>query len=242
MSFDLHSLEFYKLQEDKKDVCKYIYASLDGSIYDIAHVVHFLYKDIYKVARLKSKLWYVFDGLKWKPSELGPYYELSTKVVDIYNMYIKEEIEKRQTIEDQIELESCNPSENETQILHYKHSLKTTQRIIASFEKICQKLKNVHTKESICKECLYLFYDSEFLSHLDTNKNLICFLNGILDFQNNLLRGGLCTDNISIVINTNFVTPKTKKEKNELSILLEDFQSFCDKITSKRQNKLLFIV
>ena len=109
-------------------------------------------------------------------------------------------------------------------------------------EKIILKLKTVNTKESICKECLYLFYDPDFLLNLDINKNLICFLNGILDLSQNKLRNGVFSDNISIVINANFIPPKTRKEKQELSILLEEFNKFREKITLKRQNKLVFFV
>jgi len=241
MSFDLHSVDFTNVQDDKKDLCRYVYSSLDGTIYDIAKLVHFLYKDHYRVARLKSKLWFVFDGLKWKPSELGPYYELSTNVVRIYQQFVMEELDKKKVLEDQIE-SSNNELTTEDDIQHYKHSLKTTDRIITNMEKIISKLKSVNTKESICKECLYLFYDPDFLFKLDMNKNLICFLNGILDLSQNKLRDGMFSDNISIVINVNFIPPKTKKEKKELSILLEEFHKFREKITSKRQNKLTFYV
>jgi hypothetical protein len=183
----------------------------------------------------------VFDGLKWKPSELGPYYELSTNVVNIYQQFVMEEIEKKKVLEDQIE-GIDNELTTEDDIQHYKHSLKTTDRIITNMEKIILKLKTVNTKESICKECLYLFYDPDFLLNLDMNKNLICFMNGILDLSQNKLRDGVFSDNISIVINANFIPPKTRKEKKELSILLEEFHKFREKITSKRQNKLIFFV
>ena len=36
MSFDLHSINFSNVQDEKKDLYKYIYSSLDGTIYDIA--------------------------------------------------------------------------------------------------------------------------------------------------------------------------------------------------------------
>lgn len=241
MSFDLHSIDFSNIKDDKKELYKYIYTSLDGSVYDIAQLVFFLYKDVYKVAKLKSKIWYVFDGLKWKPSELGPYYELSTNVVDIYTKAMNEEIEKKQSIHEHIESFSKDLYTDQ-EMVHYKNSLKTTERIISNLEKNIQKLKNVNTKESICKECLYLFYDPDFLSQLDKNKHLICFLNGILDLNQNKLRPGCSTDNISLIINANFVPPKTKNEKRELSILLEEFDKFRSKITMKRQNKFIFMV
>lgn len=240
MSFDLHSFDLNEIKQDKKDLCKYIYSSLDGTIYDIAQLVYYIYKDIYKVAKLKSKLWYFFDGLKWKPSELGPYYELSTNVVLIYQSYINEETEKKQSLTDQLNAHDTE-LQTEQELYHYKHLLKQTEDRITNMEKIVLKLKSVNSKEAICKECLYLFYDPDFLSVLDMNPNLICFLNGILDLEhNNILRPGTFSDNISIAINVNFIPPKTKKEKSELSVLLEDFHKFRYKITSKRKNKLIY--
>ena len=241
MSFDLHSIDFSNIKDDKKELYKYIYSSLDGSVYDIAQLVHFLYKDVYKVARLKSKMWYVFDGLKWKQSELGPYYELSTNVLDIYVQVLNEEIEKKKHVHELLE-SFTNELYTESEIVHYKNSLTTTERIISNLEKMIMKLKNVNSKEAICKECLYLFYDPDFLFKLDTEQHLICFLNGILDLNHNTLRNGQSTDYISIVVNANFVPPKTKCEKKELSILLDNFHTFRRKITMKRQNKLLFMI
>jgi hypothetical protein len=227
------------LEEDgSKHMTKFIYDSLDGTIYDIALVVLNLYKDIYKVATLKTKLWYVFDGLKWIQSELGPYYKLSENVVDIYKQYMSSEIEKKIAIEQQIEHLDKEGTDHEKSVV--KNTLKKIEKTIVKIEKVIMKLKNVVSKESICKECLYLFYDSNFLYTLDTNTNLICFQNGVLDLEKNVLRNGYILDNISIIVNANFELPKTKKEKKEFILLLDEFKAFRDNITSKRQNELVF--
>lgn len=245
MSFDL-SMSFDRnimTMENKNEIMKYVYASIDGTLYDIATVVHFLYKDRYKVAKLKSKLWYVFDGLKWKPSELGPYYQLSTIVATLYQDVIKEETEKKEIFEQQLnklEVDENDSSKKEHNFL--QNSLKNTEKVIHSFQKIVEKLKNVNTKESICKECLYLFYDPEFLCKLDTNPNLICFQNGILDLEQKELRTGRFEDYISISIKLVFTNPKTREEQKELGAILDEFQQFRNKITSKRQNKLEYVV
>lgn len=247
MSFDLTmSLDKELLIPDKKrELMKYIYASLDGSVYDIATVVHHLYENLYKVAKIKSKLWYVFDGLKWKPSELGPYYQLSTTVAKLYNDVLFDERDKKETFESQLnninEFDE-NDHEKQKEIQFIKNSLKTTEKVIYSLEKIVDKLKNVNTKETICKECLYLFYDPDFLYKLDMNSNLICFTNGVLDLQQKELRQGRYDDYISLSIKLNFINPKSISEQKELSHLLEEFQQFRNKITNKRQNKLVYVV
>lgn len=231
--------------ENKNEIMKYIYASIDGTLYDIATVVHFLYKNLYKVAKLKSKLWYIFDGLKWKPSELGPYYQLSTIVASLYQDVIKDETDKKEVFEQQLNKLEVSNDENECSVkeIHFlQNSLKNTEKVILSFQKIVEKLKNVNSKESICKECLYLFYDPDFLSKLDTNPNLICFSNGILDLEQKELRTGRFEDYISISIKLAFINPKTREEQKELGAMLDEFQQFRNKITSKRQNKFEYVV
>lgn len=248
MSFDLSSSVDKNLVmlENKKDLMKYVYASIDGTVYDIATVVHYLYDNVYKVAKLKSKLWYIFDGLKWRPSELGPYYQLSTTVARIYQDVLLDEIEKKVLFEEQIskinEFDKENDMDIKKQELFLNNSLKTTEKMIYNLEKIVDKLKNVNTKETICKECLYLFYDPEFLYRLDTNSNLICFSNGVLDLEQKELRQGRYEDYISISIKLNFTNPKSRDDQIELANLLEEFQQFRNKITSKRKNKLVYEV
>jgi phage/plasmid-associated DNA primase len=74
------------------------------------------------------------------------------------------------------------------------------------------------------------------------NSNLICFTNGVLDLQEKELRQGRYEDYISISIKLNFTNPKTINEQKDMSNLLEEFQQFRDKITNKRQNKLVYVV
>jgi hypothetical protein len=227
---------------DKPDLKKYVYASLDGSLYDIAVVVHYLYHDTYKVTKIKTKSWYIFDGLKWKLSELGPYYKLSSDVVSIYEYCMKEEEQTKKILEDRLlHTELSMSSESGINMNdRVKNELKKKLANILCFNKIIEKLKNVNTKETICKECIYLFYDPEFNNCLDINPNLICFQNGVLDLQKKKLRYGHRSDNISITINYVFKQPKTTLEKQEFSKMLEDFQKFRKKIISKRQSRLVF--
>ena len=238
-SLDLGSDQFNWIKPSEKEhICKYVYGSLDGSIYDIACFVYFLYNGIYKVAKLSTKQWFVFDDLKWKQSELGPYYQLSTQVVDIYKVFLQYEYDKRNSLEEQIEVVT---TKYQNELSSHKNTLKNTYKTIIKFEKLIDKLKNVNSKDSICKECLYLFYDPDFLYTLDSNPYLICFNNGIFDLEKNILRQGNINDNVSIVINSNFVMPKTKAEKQQFAIMLEEFQTFRQKILYKRQNKLVFV-
>jgi hypothetical protein len=214
--------ECYFFEKFKSDISNLVYSSVDDSMYSIAQLVHFIYENKYTVAKLKSKSWFMFDGIKWKQTELGPYYELSIEIVNIYTHFLNIEINKL-----------------ENDILDEKQLIEAN---IQKFTKIIEKLKNVNTKENICKECLYLFYDSEFINKLDTNPHLISFQNGVLDLQENKFRKGYSNDYISLSIDMVFSTPSTKKQKHDLSIILDNFHEFRRKIINMRKNKLVFSV
>ena len=194
----------------------YVDAALSGQTYDIAKLVHALFQNTFRVARLKTKLWYVFDGLKWRASEIGPYHELSKTVAPIF--------EKRL----QFEIQTSGMDHDST--------------IINRLETIIYKLKNVNTKELICKECLYMFYDPDFIYKLDVNYSLVCFANGVLDIKHNDFRAGTHTDNISLSIDMDFIHPKTTQEQSELQRVLDMFNKYRRTVVDRRREKYIFVV
>jgi len=175
--------------------------SLSGNSYDIAKIVYYLYKDDYVCGKLKSKLWFKFNNNKWKTTELGPYNELSNNIVQLY-------IKFSETFE--------NNKDNE--------------KIIEQINNNIIKLKNVSFKETVCRECLYLFYDPEFIIKLDRKIHLICFKNGIWDMNNKILRSGLKNDYISLSIDSNYNT----NEIDNIDYIINQFLEFRKKILIKR--------
>ena len=159
---------------DDEKLYSLIEESINGYTYDIAKVVYYLYEDKYVCGRLKNKLWFHFVNHKWKETELGPYKELSTNILDLF-----EEFKNK-----------LNPEEN--------------KGLIEKTETIILKLKNVTFKENICKECLYLFYKPDFIHSLDRNINLICFRNGVWDISNKTFRKGEKEDYISLSIDVEY--------------------------------------
>ena len=155
---------------DDKKLLRLIVDSITGYTYDIAKVVHYLYKYKYVCGKLKNKLWFHFENHKWKETELGPYKELSTNILNLFEEYkSKLDIEK-------------------------------DKGTIDKSEALILKLKDVPFKEKICRECLYLFYKPDFIYGLDRNINLICFNNGVWDIQNKTFRNGEKEDYISLSI------------------------------------------
>ena len=159
---------------DDEKLYSLIEESINGYTYDIAKVVYYLYEDKYVCGRLKNKLWFHFVNHKWKETELGPYKELSTNILNLF-----EEFKNK-----------LNPDENKV--------------LIEKAETIILKLKNVTFKENICRECLYLFYKPDFIHSLDRNINLICFRNGVWDISNKTFRKGEKEDYISLSIDMEY--------------------------------------
>ena len=171
--------------------------------YDISKIVYYLYQDDYVCGKIKSKIWYHFENHKWKQTELGPYKELSTNIVSLFEKY------KELVINDELSLDKVNI--------------------------IITKLKNVTFKESICRECIYLFYDSDFINSLDRNINLICFNNGVWDIRNKVFRDGVKTDNISLSIGINYDDGDDKMDH-----IINQFIQFRKKILIKRSPNHIF--
>ena len=210
-------------------------ASIHGSIFDIASAVHLMFTDDYKSGRLKNKLWFKFDGNKWKQSEIGPYFELSTKVLAVYQHLLNKTIENEVTNEKS--LSKVHFEDEVKQLNDLKQQL--TDRILA-LENIISRLKNVNFKEAICKECLYLFYDPEFISRLDKKMNLICFQNGVLEKNENIFRQGKREDMISIVIDMEYNEPNNEDEQMKMTNIISRFETFRTNIVKKRIPKTLY--
>lgn len=193
----------------------------ESCMYDIAQVVHYMYKKTYVVGRLKNKIWFHFENHKWKQTELGPYYELSTVVLTLYINIMNELLkfkEKTQEVDE-----------------------KDLDTLIRNCDIIIRKLKNVNYKEQICKECLYLFYDSSFMLNLDRQVNLICFRNGVFDVSNNSFRDGKESDNNLIFIDHNYTEPSNEEEQLALNTLFENFNTFRYNILKKRDVKNAYV-
>lgn len=181
-----------------------------GSYFDIAMILYHLCKDQYVVTSIKNKIWFAYKEHKWVKTELGPYKELSTHVVFLFNEYRKS--------------------------LVYKQKKQRSKRLadkIIKCEDIILLLNESSCKEKVCKECLYIFYDDQFINKLDEDSNLVPFKNGVYDIHDGKLRDGLFSDYLSIYINKNFSTDDLDNDR-----LIRDFQLFRNEMISKRYRNL----
>ena len=179
-----------------------------ANYFDVALILHQLYKDTYVVTNIKKKTWFSFHENVWEEREIGPYTELSTTILSIFK--------------DQMKLLKKNKRKDH----------------IVNCEKIIKMLGNPNEKENICQECLYIFYDSNFIKRLDCNSKLIPFNNGVLCLDSNDFRDGRSTDFLSIYINGDYKVPKTTAEAKNLDKLIKDFVIFRQKHIRKRLDEI----
>lgn len=208
--------------------------SINGTLYDIAQVVFHLLKDDYVSARLKNKLWFKFDGTKWCQIEEGPYYELSTNIVSRYEVFLKD------LLLTEIELKNRKSADNlETEDKSLDEQLKLVQGEITKTNGIIDKLKNVNFKESLCKECLYLFYNRDFISDLDKNDHLIVFKESVYDMKQKMVRSGEKADMVSIYIDAVY-DEVISNEEVDYDELVNNFIHFRKNLLKKRHPKNVY--
>lgn len=201
-----------------------------GMIYDIATVTHYLLKDVYRVAKLKSKLWYTFDGIKWKTVEAGPYYDLSKVVLKHYDTYKQRQVQEKTSIEQLLETPQF-----ESEILVNTEKLSKIDSDISKIQNIITKLKNVSFKESVCKECLYMFYDSHFLTNLDKKEHLVCFRDCTYDIIKKEVVESKSSNLLSIYIDLDYATLSSNDSGVDLEEIIDKYITFRKTIVKRRR-------
>lgn len=211
------------------DFEEYVNKSLSGHLYDIAIIVHKLYREKYVCARIKNKLWFTYDGTRWAYSEIGPYQEISTHVVSIY----QQRIDKWRN--EHTELQRCKESPEGCDVRAVENKLGILSYKLERADSLIMKLKHVGFKESLCKECTYQFYDPEFLGKLDRQRHLVCFRNGVLDLEAKTFREGRKSDYISLYIDEDYIET-TEDDKARI----HRFTAFREGMLRRRKNGFCF--
>jgi P4 family phage/plasmid primase-like protien len=93
-------------------------------------------------------------------------------------------------------------------------------------QEIMVKLKRTNDKNNILREAGEELYDGKFIQNLDTNKHLLCFNNGVIDFNSKTFRDGYPQDCITKTTGINYVefdatNPDIHAVSNELVTFME---------------------
>ena len=182
----------------------------EGGEVELAQVLYQIYKNDYVCTSIKGNIWYKYVNHRWKINDSGTSLRksISDKMRTIYNVKSLE-LSKELSLK----IENGNLDENEKQKLVEKQKL-IARKII----EIIKFLNKSNDKKNIMIEAKELFYDGDFIEKLDQNPYLLCFNNGVMDFNENVFREGRPDDHVSLTTKINYVklTDKTKEIQEEI--------------------------
>ena len=212
------SLMWWALQEDeakfeiikKQTIDYYVDITVVGRTdYDIAMVLYQLFKDRFKCASHRNKIWYEFTGPLWNESEEGTALrrKLSNKLASIY-------FAKIHAVKDKAG-EGMSQTEHDSMVTTCK-----------SLTIISQALRNTSSKNNIMKEAQEIFYENGFQNKLDVNPMLLGCKNGIIDFDKGEFREGQPEDYLSMSTHINYVPlDRNDSEQNQIQKEIHDFMT-----------------
>jgi P4 family phage/plasmid primase-like protien len=139
--------------------------------YDLAMVLYQMFKEKYICSSITHKTWYVFKEHRWVIDRGQTLRKAISQ--DMWPVYTAYQEKCRLEVAKLHELMDEETNEKATQI---KAVMKNTSNIL-------QRCKQSGDKDHIMKEALELFYDDNFIKNMDSNKYLLCFTNGVVDFD-----------------------------------------------------------
>lgn len=179
--------EYKKIQENTVDY--YVEKAMETSAeYDFAVVLQHMFKDSYIcVSYDKRGIWYQFRGHRWVQDRGLSLREKISK--DMYNLFGKK-------------AETCEAEMNEYENNDERREF--LKKKIGHIHAVKINLKKTTFKDHIMREAAEIFYDENFVKSMDTNKYLLCFNNGVVDFVNKVFREGYPEDYISKTTKINY--------------------------------------
>ena len=179
-----------------------------GTEYDAAMVLKQMYKDRYVcVSYDKKGIWHQFKNHRWV-CDKG--LSLRSKISEeLYNLLSSKE--------ENLTKEMFEYQEDDER----KSFLQKKLKIIGE---LSIRLKRTNDKNNIMREAAEIFYDGEFVRNMDTNKYLMCFNNGVVDFANKIFREGYPEDYITKSTKINYASyDENNEEFKNISNQIDEF-------------------
>jgi P4 family phage/plasmid primase-like protien len=208
--------EYEKIK--KETINYYIDAAIETCTeYDLAVVLKQMYKDKYVcVSYDKKGIWYVFKNHRWYLDK---------------GLSLREKISK-----DMYDLFSNKADQIQGELFEYQNDddrKSYLQKKVKDIIDIKFKCKKTNDKNNIMREAAEIFYDGEFIKSMDTNKHLLCFNNGVIDFKNKVFREGYPEDYITITTRINYTpyeedNPETQEIANQITAFMKTLFPIAD--------------
>lgn len=181
---------FEEYENVKKNTIDYYIDNtmFEAGDWDYATVLYYMYKDKFICTNLKNSTWYVFKKHRWEKDDgMSLRKNISTKLFQLYSDKQSQLLQDAQNYE---------PTDE-------KHG--NIQRKIKQLANICIKFKDSGHKNKIMREASELFYDGEFIKLMDSNPYLLCFENGVYNFETSEFRQGYPNDYVSKSTGRNYI-------------------------------------
>ena len=182
--------------------------------FDLAVVLYHLFKDKYVCISYNNKgIWYEFKNHRWEPDK-GLTLRMAISK-DLYYIFDK----KRECVM--------------TEVVQYENTddrHEFLKKRGASIALIAQRLKKTNDKNNIMREAMELFYDKEFIKQMDTNRYLLCFNNGVVDFKEKVFRDGYPQDYITKTTGISYMDFEKNKGDAEFMRTHEEILQFMQKL------------
>ena len=192
------SIIYWAKQDAYEEYEKVKYSTVDAFIeqmafsqtdFDFAVILHYLFKDKYVCTSLTNRTWYIFKNHRWD-IDRGMTLRLAISK-EMFSMF-------RKKVSDIMIKMSKVPEDSQEYVL-YQKQIKTFSTVVSV------KLKQTSDKNNIMREAMELFYDKDFIKKVDSNKNLLCFNNGVIDFTTKTFRDGYPQDYITKSTGINYI-------------------------------------
>ena len=182
--------------------------------YDKALILKQMFKDRYVcVSYDKRGIWYRYKNHKWELDRgISIRDAISTQMYDLFS---------KKADAYQAEYTEYDAGDERAEFIRKK------AKIIGD---IMLTLKKTNDKNNIVREAMELFYDSDFIKNMDTKKHLLCFNNGVVDFDNKVFRDGYPEDYITKCTNIDYITSDEIEKTKGLSSCKDDIMEFFNKL------------
>lgn len=176
--------------------------------FDFAMVLYHMYKDDYTCVSIKKDIWYTFINHRWEENEGGTNLRMAISK-ELFKIYF----DKMQILYSQMTLVDTDKRE-------------ALEKQCGKLSKLSNDLKRRGVKDNIMREAKEIFYDSDFIDKVDANPKLLCFNNGVIDFDTKIFRKGKPDDYISKSTKISYLKLDISKHKT----IMDEINDFMCKL------------